>query len=160
MLEQDERESEGVEVRPEEKTSESGVGEVSTGPRLFSELGTGITTGDGAEEGAIESEEVTVPAPPILTGRRKGGPFRRVVKAEAQADEEGVTLSGEQRLLVLDGKRPTNRTFRSAAARGMIAFSWGGDHHDGEAIESQGISQIDGILSQRDGGSESWGAPR
>src|SRR5947209_9234065 len=111
MLEQDERESEGVEVRPEEKTSETGGGEVSTGPRLFSELGTGITTRevviptgsrtDGeAEEGALETEDAPVPSPPILTGRRKGGPFRRVVKAEA--DEEGVTLSGEQRLLVLD----------------------------------------------------------
>ena len=111
MLEQDERESEGVEVRPEEKTSETGVGEVATGPRLFSELGTGITTRevviptgsrtDGeAEEGALEAEDAPVPSPPILTGRRKGGPFRRVVKT--QADEEGVTLSGEQRLLVLD----------------------------------------------------------
>jgi hypothetical protein len=44
MLDQDDRESEGVEVRPEEKPSESGIGEATTGPRLFGELGMGITT--------------------------------------------------------------------------------------------------------------------
>src|SRR5437867_7089429 len=44
MLEQDGRESGGVEVRAEEKTLETGVEEATTGPRLFSELGTGITT--------------------------------------------------------------------------------------------------------------------
>src|SRR6058998_1534781 len=109
MLEQDERESEGVEVRPEEKASEPGGGEATTGPRLFSELGTGMTTrevvvptGDGAEEVAIESEEVTELAPPILTGRRKGGPFRRAVEVQPQPAVEGVALSGEQRLLILD----------------------------------------------------------
>src|SRR5437773_2763904 len=115
MSDQDERESEGVEVHPEGKMSETGVGEASTGPRLFSELGTGITTrevvipagsaeDDEAKEGAAESEaeERVAPSAPILTGRRKGGPFRRVVEAEPQAGVEGVTLSGEQRLLILD----------------------------------------------------------
>ncbi len=112
MLEQDDRESEGVEVRAEERRPESGVGEASTGPRLFSELGTGITTrevviptaeaaSDEGEEGALasEAEEGVVPSPPVLTGRRKGGPFRRVVEAEPQG---GVALRGDQRLLVLD----------------------------------------------------------
>src|SRR5438094_10029514 len=104
MLEQDERESEGVEVRPGEKTSETGVGEASTGPRLFSELGTGITTREVViptvgEAEVSEAEDGRAPSPPILTGRRKGGPFRRVVEAEP---ESGVALRGEQRLLILD----------------------------------------------------------
>src|SRR3989449_1762237 len=111
MWDQDERESEGVEVRPEEKTSESGVGDVSSGPKLFSELGSGITrqevviggedeaAEDGAESGSEEGDE---PAPPLLTGRRKGGPFGRVVEPGPQAGVEGVTVSGEQRLLILD----------------------------------------------------------
>ena len=123
-MEQDERESEGVEVRPEEKTSESGVEEATTGPRLFSELGMGITTrevvipagsvtDDEAEEGAVEAEDGRAPSPPILTGRRKGGPFRRVVEAEA-----GVALSGEQRLLILDAWARSELT---AAEFGRIA---------------------------------------
>jgi len=111
MWEQDDRESEEVGVRPEEKTAETGAGEVSTGPRLFSELGTGITTrevviptDDGTEEGVVESEIETgaAPSPPLLTGRRKGGPFRRMVEAAPHAGVEGVALSGEQRLLILD----------------------------------------------------------
>src|SRR2546428_1286927 len=111
MWDQDERESEGVEVRPEEKTSESGVGDVSSGPKLFSELGSGITrqevviraedeaAEDGAESGPEEGDE---PAPPLLTGRRKAEPFRRVVEAAPRPGVEGVALSGEQRLLILD----------------------------------------------------------
>src|SRR2546426_585622 len=111
MWDQDERESEGVEVRPEAKASESGVGEVATGPKLFSELGTGITTqevvipaNDAAAEAGAESgsEEGDEPSPPILTGRRKGGPFRRVVEVQPQPGVEGAVLSGEQRLLILD----------------------------------------------------------
>src|SRR3989304_3131105 len=109
MLERDERESAGGEGRAEGKTPEVGVGEGATGPRLFSELETGVATREleppvmaETEEGGVEAEEGTAPAPPILTGRRKGGPFRRVVAAEPQAGVEGVTLSGEQRLLVLD----------------------------------------------------------
>jgi transposase InsO family protein len=126
MLEQDERESEGVEVRPGEKTSETGVEEASTGPRLFSELGTGITTrevvmpagsvtDDEAEEGAVKAEDGRAPSPPILTGRRKGGPFRRVVEAEP---EPGVALRGEQRLLILDAWARSELT---AAEFGRIA---------------------------------------
>src|SRR3989442_12867055 len=113
MLEQDERESGGVEVRPDEEPSGTGLGEAKTGPRLFSELGTGITarevaiptgsqTDDEAEEGAIEAEDAPVPSPPILTGRRKGGPFRRVVEAAPRPEAGGVALSGEQRLLILE----------------------------------------------------------
>ncbi len=115
-MERDGRESEGAEVCPEGKTSEPGGGD-PTAPRLFSELGAGITeveipaagpAGEEADaetdEGAVvpETEEEAVPPPPVLTGRRKGGPFRRVLKVEAQADVEGVALSGEQRLLILD----------------------------------------------------------
>ena len=66
MLEQDERESEGVEVRAEEKTSETGGGEASTGPKLFSELGTGITT-----------REVVIPGGAGRTTRRKKARSRR-----------------------------------------------------------------------------------
>ncbi len=124
MLEQDDRESEEIEVRPEEKVSEIGVGESPEGPKLFSELGTGITTRevviptvDGTEEDAAESgaEAGRAPLPPILTGRRKGGPFRRVVEAEA---ESGVALSGEQRLLILDAWARSELT---AAEFGRIA---------------------------------------
>src|SRR5713101_3039240 len=128
MLEQDERESEGVEVRPEEKGSETGVGEVPTGPRLFSELGTGITTRevmiptavDEAEEGGVvpETNEEAGPPPPVLTGRRKGGPYRRVVEAEPQPGEAGVALSGEQRLLILDA---WSRSELTAGEFGRIA---------------------------------------
>src|SRR5438876_4193109 len=129
MLERNDRESEGVEVRPEEKASETGVGEVATGPRLFSELGTGITTRevviptgsptDGeADEGALETEDAPVPSPPILTGRRKGGPYRRVVEAEPRPGEAGVALSGEQRLLILDA---WSRSELTAGEFGKIA---------------------------------------
>ena len=44
MWDRDDRESEEVEVHPEGKPSEPGGDEPRTGPRLFSELGTGITT--------------------------------------------------------------------------------------------------------------------
>ena len=120
-MEQDERESEGVEVRPEEKTPETGVGEAATRPQLFSELGTGITTREVVmppvdEAGPVVAESEAAPAPPILTGRRKGGPFRRVVKVEA--DVEGVTLSGEQRLLILDA---WSRSEMTAGEFGKIA---------------------------------------
>jgi len=114
MSERNDRESEGAEVCPEGKTFEPGGGDL-TAPRLFGELETGVTTqeevvpaGEEADaetdEGAVvpETEEEAVPPPPVLTGRRKGGPFRRVLKVEAQADVEGVALSGEQRLLILD----------------------------------------------------------
>jgi hypothetical protein len=73
-----------------------------TGPRLFGELGAGITTrkvvipaesptDNEADHGAVESkaEEGGVASPPVLTGRRKGGPFRRVVGAEPQTGAEG-----------------------------------------------------------------------
>ncbi len=124
-MEQDDRESEGIEVRPEEKTSEAGVGEGATGPRLFSELGTGITTREvvipataGAEEDAEvpEAEDGRAPSPPILTGRRKGGPFRRVVTETER--ESGGALTGEQRLLVLDAWARSELT---AAEFGRIA---------------------------------------
>lgn len=127
MWEQDDRESKGVEVRPEETTSEAGGGEARTGPRLFSELGTGITTRevvipaiDESEEDAMgpEPEGGVEPSPPVLTGRRKGGPFRRVMEAEPQRGVEGVALSGEQRLLILDAWARSELT---AGAFGRIA---------------------------------------
>ena len=81
-MERDGREPEGVEVRPEEKTPETGVGEAATRPQLFSELGTGITTrevvipsaheADEASEDAVVTEGAGVPMRPILTGRWKG----------------------------------------------------------------------------------------
>src|SRR5688572_3694161 len=108
MWDRDDRESEEVEVRPHEKPSEAGSDEARTGPRLFSELGTGIPTrevvipgiGESEDEGiGTGPEEEREPSPPVLTGRRKGGPMRRVVEAEPQPGVEGVALSGEQRLL-------------------------------------------------------------
>ena len=106
MLERDERESAGAEVCPEEKRSEGVVGESSREPRLFSELETPITEREMViaaveerEEGRATPEDA-VPAPAVLTARRKGGAFRRVVEVEPQV--EGAALSGEQRLLILD----------------------------------------------------------
>ncbi|HMH52283.1 MAG TPA: IS481 family transposase [Candidatus Acidoferrum sp.] len=127
MWDQDERESEDVEVRPEEKPSEPGGDEPRKEPRLFSELGTGITTrevvipaiGESEDEGiGTEPEEEGEPSPPVLTGRRKGGSARRVVKAEPQPGVEGVALSGEQRLLILDAWARSELT---AGAFGKIA---------------------------------------
>ena len=86
MWEQGERESGGVEVRPEEKPLDSGVEEASTGPRLFSELETGITArevviptiGEAEEDAEVpEADDGRAPSPPILIWRRKGGPFPR-----------------------------------------------------------------------------------
>jgi len=112
MLERDEKESAEVEVRPEETTDESAGAGGAEGPRLFSELGMGITTrevvvrevGDEnqAPEGAAPAAEEEAPPAPVLTGRRKGGPYKRVLEATAEPQVEGVTLSGEQRLLILD----------------------------------------------------------
>ena len=127
MREQDDRESEEVEVRPDEKPSEPGGDDARPVPRLFSELGTGITTREvvmpavaEAEEDApvSEAEGGDEPAPPILTGRRKGGPLRRVVDVEPQPGVEGVALSGEQRLLILDAWARSELT---AGAFGKIA---------------------------------------
>src|SRR5207249_4755865 len=113
---------------PKEETPETGVGEASTGPRLFSELGMGITTRDvviptveGTEAGAVESEAGVNPSPPILTGRRKGGPFRRVVEAEARPGVEGVMLSGEQRRLILEAWARSEVTEGLAASAGAVA---------------------------------------
>lgn len=126
-MDQDDRESEEVEVRPEEKAPEAGGDEAHTGPRLFSELGTGITTREVVIPAVAEAEEDTPvseaevgeePAPPILTGRRKGGPLRRVVGVEPQRGVEGVALRGEQRLLILDAWARSELT---AGAFGKIA---------------------------------------
>src|SRR6266545_1059973 len=103
MLERDDREPEEAEVRPEAERPEGGVVEAPAVGRLFSELGTGITTrevvvpaAEETETGLVETEveEGAEPAPPVLTGRRKGGPKRRVVQAEPQPGVEGVALSG------------------------------------------------------------------
>jgi len=127
MWDRNDEESDEVEVRPEEPTSQTGVEEERHAPRLFGEMGTGITTREvvmpvieGPEDevpvsGAETEEE---PAPPILTGRRKGGPLRRVVQEEPQPGVEGVSLSGEQRLLILDAWARSELT---AGAFGKIA---------------------------------------
>jgi transposase InsO family protein len=127
MWDRNDGESEEVEVRPEEPTPQIGVEEERHAPRLFGELGTGITTRevvmpaieepeDQAPVSEAETEEE--PAPPILTGRRKGGPLRRVVVEEPQPGVEGVSLSGEQRLLILDA---WTRSELTAGAFGKIA---------------------------------------
>ena len=127
MLDRNDRESDELDVRPEEPTSETGVEEDRQAPQLFGELGTGITTREvvmpaieGPEDEAAVSEAETdeEPAPPILTGRRKGGPMRRVVEAEPQPGVDGVSLSGEQRLLILDAWARSELT---AGAFGKIA---------------------------------------
>ena len=111
MLERDDRESAEVEVRPEDQGTPSGGEEAPVRPRLFTELGTGITTREvvvpassEAEESAEEEAAVDerTPSPPALSARRKGGPMKRVLEAEPQPHVEGVALSGEQRLLILD----------------------------------------------------------
>src|SRR5262245_25740975 len=128
MLERDEKESAGVEVRPEEEGHESGRGERPRAPQLFSELGTGITEraiegpaadsnapGDDANEAGEDGVERRRP---LLTGRRKGGPMRRRGEEGPEARVEGVALSGEQRLLILDTWKRSGLT---AGAFGRIA---------------------------------------
>jgi transposase len=114
MSERDERESAKEEVRSEEGTSartpEEAPGGAASMPRLFSEQGTGRSTADAAPEGSEEDrggaaggeerELERAPRPPVLTGRRKGGPMRR--RSEPQLEVGGGALSGEQRLLILD----------------------------------------------------------
>src|SRR5262245_40117762 len=110
MFEPDDHESGQVEVCVEGKTEEGEA--TGQGPRLFSELGTGITTREvTVPETSAESEveeaapaEMEAEAPPaaVLTGRRKGGPFKRVLEPASEPQVEGVALSGEQRLLILD----------------------------------------------------------
>jgi transposase InsO family protein len=111
MWEPDDRESAEVEVRPEETAAETGGAELPAGPRLFGELGTGITTREVVVPASSEAEEPAedeapvddrAPSAPVLTARRRGGPFKRVLEAEPHPQVEGVALSGEQRLLILD----------------------------------------------------------
>jgi transposase InsO family protein len=131
MFERDDRESAEVEVRREETATETGGAEAPAGPRLFSELGTGITTqevviptasaAEDEAEGGVEVETAegeTAPPAPVLTGRRKGGPFKRVLEAEPHPQVEGVVLSGEQRLLILDA---WSRSELTAGEFGRIA---------------------------------------
>jgi transposase InsO family protein len=136
MLERDEKESAGVEVRPEEKAVESGGAERTRGPRLFSELGTGITEReleppaadvDTASDGdGAGSAEVVERQRPLLAGRRKGGPMRR--EEGPQLDVTGAALSGEQRLLILDAWTRTGLTAwefgRIAGVSGHTLCAW------------------------------------
>lgn len=127
MWDRNDGESDEVEVRPEETTPERLDEKGPRAPQLFGELGTGITTrevvmpaieGPEDEVPLSEAETEEEPAPPILTGRRKGGPLRRVVVEEPQPGVEGVSLSGEQRLLILDA---WTRSELTAGAFGKIA---------------------------------------
>jgi len=105
MLERDEKESAGVEVRPEGGETRGEAGEGARTPRLFSELGNEGAEASASAEGAPDEPavvEAEAPAAPVLTGRRKGRTYRRVVEPELQPQVEGHPLSGEQRLLVLD----------------------------------------------------------
>jgi len=112
MLERDERESAEAEVRPEETAGEANAAETPGHGGLFPELGTGITSRELVKvEPSDHSEEVgeatplieeEAPPAPVLTGRRKGGPYRRRLEMEPQPQVEGGALSGEQRLLILD----------------------------------------------------------
>ncbi|HZN02229.1 MAG TPA: DDE-type integrase/transposase/recombinase [Candidatus Polarisedimenticolia bacterium] len=111
----DERESGEVEVRLKEpgETKAEAAGETSV-PRLFSELGTGISTSplqpaSDTEEPAMEEEASEPERPPrLLTGRRKGSVYRR--ESEMQPQVAGQALSGEQRLLILDAWRRSELT--------------------------------------------------
>jgi transposase InsO family protein len=115
MSERDEGKSGEVEVRQnEEAKTKREDGSEAAGPRLFSELGSGISTsaleptgGDG--EPALE-EETSDPerAPRLLAGRRKGSVYRRTL--EPQPEVAGQALSGEQRLLILDAWRRSELT--------------------------------------------------
>lgn len=124
-MDRDGRESEEVEVRPEETTPDTREEEGPKAPRLFGELGTGITAREvvlpeleeTAEESPVsEAETEEEPGPPILTGRRKGVALRRAI--EPQPGVKGVSLSGEQRLLILDAWARSELT---AGAFGKIA---------------------------------------
>ena len=148
MLERDDRESAKGEVRPEEGGSESAVpsipGEAQPVPRLFSELGHGITERElewrpepRDEEEASDGEAgggagEIAPKPPVLTGRRKGGPMRRESPAsrsvEAQLEVGGASLSGSQRLLILDAWRRSELTAgefgRIAGLSAHTLYAW------------------------------------
>jgi transposase InsO family protein len=105
MLERDEKESAVVEVCPEDGKTPGEEGEGARTPRLFSELGNKEAEGTASAEGGSDEPAVVeeqVPAAPVLTGRRKGKTYRRVVEPELQPEVEGHPLSGEQRLLILD----------------------------------------------------------
>src|SRR5215831_1574369 len=115
MSERDERESGEVEVRPkEESEAKADEGSEPAGPRLFSELGTGISTsalepesGDSEEAHEEETSESERPSR-LLSGRRKGSVYRRAPEPEPQI--AGQALSGGQRLLILDAWRRSELT--------------------------------------------------
>jgi transposase len=105
------------------------VGSENSRPRLFSEMtearegaerGPGETQSEteGSSIGAVEEEpseepeegddegagddETVVTNPPVLAGRRKGSPLRRVESEEVRLEASGSSLSSEQRMLILD----------------------------------------------------------
>jgi transposase InsO family protein len=144
MLERDDRESAKDEVRPEEQAAESAESSARPVPRLFSELGTGITERElewrpQPPDEEILGEEETGPAvveqepgPPVLTGRRKGGPMRRESppsrSAEPQLEVGGASLSGSQRMLILDAWRRSELTAgefgRIAGLSAHTLYAW------------------------------------
>src|SRR5262245_7232830 len=115
MSERDERESGEVEVRPKEESEvKAGEGSEPAEPRLFSELGTGVSTSPlepvSGEEPVAGEDEVREPERPprLLSGRRKGSVYRRAPESEPQVGSQG--LSGGQRLLILDAWRRSELT--------------------------------------------------
>jgi transposase InsO family protein len=49
-----------------------------------------------------DGEEEAITNPPALAGRRKGSPLRRTPRETTASERTGSTLSGEQRMLILD----------------------------------------------------------
>src|SRR5262245_25295774 len=104
MFERDDDKDVEVEVRPETAANEESGEAKTPRPGLFSELGTGITTGEVVvkmpseedDEAAPAAEEESAraeaegPGTKLLTGRRKGGAYKRAVEEEPQPRIEGV----------------------------------------------------------------------
>jgi transposase InsO family protein len=132
MLERDDDKRVEVEVRRETPAEEESGEATRRLPGLFSELGTGITTGEVVVRTASEEDNETTPAgdepttraesegpgTKLLTGRRKGGAYKRAVEEDLRPRVEGVVLSGEQRLLILDA---WERSGLTASEFGRIA---------------------------------------
>ena len=139
MWERDDRESGEVEVRPDEVEVPVEEPVRRRVPGLFSEMGTGITTQELVVRGGEEEEEVGVEGKTTsgadelettrrLTGRKKGGAYRRPEEPGPQLGIEGAALSGEQRLLILDAWKRSGLTAgefgRIAGVSGHTLYAW------------------------------------
>ncbi len=119
-MERDGREPEGVEVRPEGKTSEPGGGD-PTAPRLFSELGTGITeveipaAGPAGDEADAETDEGAGGS--VLRGalERDDGqmPASGVVTESEMERDSGLTTDESSRRSAWGGSRPPRAGFEA-----------------------------------------------